>query len=287
MSDTYPTELVRKDSLWIALFVAALLHIILILGVNFSTPPVENFNKSISVTLVNTPAKKPPKKARFLAQDNQIGTGESSKEARPLIQKLPSLGEHPDKPIKKLADEESKAKAAPVSKTIVQQKETLVNTVPQTTVMAQQEKEQAHLSAETLQQQIMQLGAEVAAKKQSADETKIKFVESISAHKYLAAQYIIDFTSKVERIGNLNFPELAVNKNFSGITIDIAINADGSIYSIVITNSSGNPALDKAAEQIIRMSAPFAPLPLELQKEVKILAFSRRWAFLNETMTAQ
>lgn len=290
MIDTPNTE-VNKDSLWIAVFIAALVHIVLILGVNFSTPQAERINKAIHITLVNTPAKKPPKKARFLAQDDQIGAGESSKEPQPLTQKLPSIGNHLDKPIKKLAPEESKAKAAPQPKAVVQAKakEAVVNTPAKTTVIEQvQAEEHPHLSAETLQQQIMQLGTEIAVKKQSADETNIKFVESVSAHKYVAAQYIKDWESKVEHIGNLNYPEVAAKKNFSGVlTMDVGINADGSIYSIIISKSSGNTALDEAAKQIVRMGAPYAPLPMELLKELKVLAISRVWKFSDESMTTQ
>jgi protein TonB len=283
------TDTSHKDTLWIALFIAALIHIVVILGVNFSAPQVERINKEIHITLVNTPAKKPPKKARFLAQDDQIGAGESSKEPQPLSQKLPSVGNNPDKPIKKLAPEEAVAKVAPTPKTVVQAKaKETVTTAPAkpNVIEPQPQEERPHLSADILQQQIMQLGSEIAVKKQSADETNIKFVESVSAHKYIAAQYIRDWESKVERIGNLNYPEVAAKKNFSGIlTMDVGINADGSIYSIIISKSSGNNALDEAAKQIVRMGAPYPPLPLDLLKELKVLAISRVWQFSDESLT--
>ena len=118
----------------------------------------------------------------------------------------------------------------------------------------------------------------------AAEQTKIKFVDSVSAHKYVAAQYMKDWEDKVERTGNLNYPEVAAKKNFSGtLTMDVGIKADGSIYSIRINQSSGNPALDEAAKRIVRMSAPFAPLPVELLKELDVLVITRVWKFSDES----
>jgi protein TonB len=135
-----------------------------------------------------------------------------------------------------------------------------------------------------LQQQIAQLGTEIKLSQQSAEQTKIKFVDSVSAHKYIAAQYMKDWEDKVERTGNLNYPEVAAKKNFSGtLTMDVGIKADGSIYSIRINQSSGNPALDEAAIRIVRMSAPFAPLPTDLQKELDVLVITRVWKFSDES----
>jgi protein TonB len=272
----------NNDSLLIALFIAVIVHIVLILGMNFTTPQPENINKSIDITLINTPSKKAPEKANFLAQENQLGAGETTKKPELPAKKLPSQGNNQVKQIKKTAPEESKPKVA--QKIITQQKaEKKVVTASKTAVTNQSEK-RPQLTAESLQQQLTQLGTEIRQSQPSADQTKIKFVDSVSAHKYVAAQYMKDWESKVERTGNLNYPEVAAKKNFSGtLTMDVGINADGSIYSIRINRSSGNPALDEAAKKIVRMSAPFAPLPLELRKELDVLVITRVWKFSDES----
>jgi protein TonB len=147
-----------------------------------------------------------------------------------------------------------------------------------------QVEEKPQLTAESLQQQLAQLGTEIRQSQPSADQTKIKFVDSVSTHKYVAAQYMKDWESKVERTGNLNYPEAAAKKNFSGtLTMDVGIKADGSIYSIRINKSSGNPELDDAAIKIVRMSAPFPPLPLDLTKELDVLVITRVWKFSDES----
>jgi protein TonB len=272
----------NNDSLLIAIFVAIIVHIVLVLGMNFTTPHPEKINKSINITLVNTPVKKAPEKANFLAQENQIGTGEKAKKPEPPAQKLPSQGNNQVREIKKSTSKESKPKTA--QKIMTQQTaEKKVVTASKPNELNQPE-QHPQLTAESLQQQIAQLGTEIRQSQPSSEQTKIKFIDSVSAHKYVAAQYMKDWESKVERTGNLNYPEAAAKQNFSGtLTMDVGINVDGSIYSIRISRSSGNPALDEAAKQIVRISAPFAPLPLELRKELDVLIITRVWKFSDES----
>jgi protein TonB len=277
------TTLSNNDSLLIALFAAVIVHFVLLLEMNFTTPQPEKINKPIDITLINTPAKKEPEKANFLAQDNQLGSGEKTKKRAPPADSLPSQRNSQAKQIKKSAKEESKPKAA--QKKITQQKkaEKKVVTANKTAVVSQSEKH-PQLTAESLQQQIAQIGTEIRQSKPSAEQTKIKFVDSVSAHKFVAEQYMKDWERKVERTGNLNYPEAAAKKNFSGtLTMDVGINSDGSIYSIRISRSSGNPALDEAAKNIVRMSAPFAQLPLDLRKELDVLVITRVWKFSDES----
>jgi protein TonB len=277
-----PEPLSNNDSLLIALFLAAVIHVVIGLGVNFTMPQPEEVSRSIDITLVNMPAQKAPEKAQFLAQENQLGAGEQSSKPEPPPQQLPSQSHSEVKPVKKTAPEQDKPKAA--KKLITQkkaEKKIITASKPDT---GQQTEKRPQLSAEMLQQQIAQLGTEIRLSQQSAEQTKIKFVDSVSAHKYIAAQYMKDWEDKVERTGNLNYPEVAAKKNFSGtLTMDVGIKADGSIYSIRINQSSGNPALDEAAKRIVRMSAPFAPLPMDLRKELDVLVITRVWKFSDES----
>lgn len=284
-----PAPLSNNDALLIALFLAAVIHVAIGLGINFTAPQPEQVSRSIDITLINSPAKKAPEKAKALAQENQQASGEHSKKPEPPPQKAPSQSNNQTKPInqtqqvKKNAPEHSEAKAA--KKLITQNKaENKIVTTDKAGPGYHTEKQHPHLSAEMLQQQITQLGTEIRLNQQSAEQIKIKFVDSVSAHKYVAAQYMKDWEDKVERTGNLNYPEVAAKKNFSGtLTMDVGIKADGSVYSVRINQSSGNPALDEAAKRIVRMSAPFAPLPGELLKELDVLVITRVWKFSDES----
>ena len=288
-----PTTLPNNNnSLLIALSVAIIVHLVLVLGMNFTTPQPDKINKPIDITLVNTPVKSIPKQADFLAQESQLGAGEETKKPEPPAKNIPNKVNSQVKQVKKVTPKETKPKETEpkeskpkvVQKIITQPKaEKKVVTASKAEVVSKPEK-RPQLTAESLHQQIAQLGTEIRQSQPSADQTKIKFVNSVSAHKYVAAQYMKDWESKVERMGNLNYPEAATKKNFSGtLTMDVGINADGSVYSIRINKSSGNPELDEAAIKIVRMSAPFAPLPLELRKELDVLVITRVWKFSDES----
>ncbi|RLA18542.1 MAG: energy transducer TonB [Gammaproteobacteria bacterium] len=272
-----------SDSLLISLFFAAIVHAFILLGINFTIPTPEKVNKQIEITLASTPAKKAPKKAKFLAQDNQIGAGKQAKKPAPPKQKTPSQGNKKNKkPAKQKTQKASKPKA---TKKIITQKvaeQKIVSNKKQATPTVA--KKSPKITAESLQRQIAQLGTEIRQSQQHSEKTKIKFVNSVSTHKYVAAQYMKDWEHKVERTGNLNYPEVARKKGFSGtLTMDVGIKPDGSIYSIRITQSSGNKALDDAAKRIVRLSAPFAALPKELLNELDILVIPRVWKFSDES----
>jgi len=277
----------NKESLLITLFVATIFHVILILGVNFTMPHQTNIDRPIDITLVTMPVKKAPKEAKFLAQENQIGAGVKTSKPEPPPQKLPSRGSNEAKQVKKHSLENSEPK---VIQKIITQKKADVKVVAETKpAVVNDTEKRPHISAEMAYQQIAQLGTEIRQSQQSSDDTKIKFVDSVSTHKYQAAQYMKDWEDKVERTGNLNYPEVAAKKNFSGtLTMDVGVKADGSIYSIRINKSSGNQALDEAAKRIVKMSAPFPPLPVELLKELNVLVITRVWKFSDESgMTAR
>jgi protein TonB len=278
-----PSDLPNSNNLLlIAILVAVVAHIIFIMGVNFSGIQPVTTNKAIEITLVNPSVKEEPEKADFLAPDNQLGAGEEAKKSEPPPQKLPSKESRQEKQINKMAPEVSKPKA--LKKVITHQDVKKSDMSASKDDVVSEVKERPQLTPELLQQQLAQLGTEIRQSQPSADQTKIKFVDSVSAHKYVAAQYMKDWESKVERTGNLNYPEAAAKKNFSGtLTMDVGIKADGTIYSIRINKSSGSLELDDAAIKIVRMSAPFPPLPLELMKELDVLVITRVWKFSDES----
>ena len=290
-----PTQLSQGDSLLTALFLAAVVHVVVLLGINFTAPRPPKADRSIAITVAHAPAKKAPKDAKHLAAEHQLGAGEETRKPEPPQQKLPSQAQPLAPPVKKVAPQPVVVPLKPVAEKLLTQAKAPVKVVsePAQPIEAPEPVEAQEsapkLSPEALQQQIAQLGERIRNSQQSAQDTKIKFVNSISTHKYLAAQYVKDWEDKVERTGNLNYPEAARKKGASQtLTLDVGINADGSIYSMRIVRSSGNAALDDAAKRIVKMSAPFAALPDDLLREVNVLVITRVWKFSDETgMTAR
>jgi len=288
-ADLTSSPLSNDDTLLLALFVATIIHVCILLGINFKAPQPLRINKSIEVTLSHAPLKKAPKEAKYLAPDHQLGAGDSNRKPEPLKQILPSPQTEATPAVNSETQKrtQSESKKAMPQKVLTQAKAPVKIASPTETEDEPNEgliEETPTLTADALQQQIAQLGEKIRNSQESAQNSKIKFVKSVSTHKYLAAQYVKDWEDKVERTGNLNYPAAARHrKTPQTLTMDVGINADGSIYSIRIARSSGNPALDEAAKRIVKMSAPFAALPAELLKEVNVLVITRVWKFSDET----
>ncbi len=87
---------------------------------------------------------------------------------------------------------------------------------------------------------------------------QIKDPNALTAHFYIAS-----VLRKLQEVGNLNYPG-----QLTGVSVvHLRIDAHGRLVSLKILKSPGNSALDRAAEGIVRMSAPFAPLPSRLRRK--------------------
>ena len=85
---------------------------------------------------------------------------------------------------------------------------------------------------------------------------------------------------KVERIGNLNYPEAArALKLYGSLLLTVSIRSDGSVESVEINRSSGHTVLDAAAVKIVEMSAPFAAFPPDIKRDTDVLHITRTWMF--------
>ena len=97
------------------------------------------------------------------------------------------------------------------------------------------------------------------------------------------AEYVEEWRRKVEIIGNLYYPQDLALKNISGdLLLDAAIDREGKIKGIKILRTSGNPALDNAAINIVKLASPFSPLPNKITEETDILHITRTWKFSNK-----
>lgn len=121
-----------------------------------------------------------------------------------------------------------------------------------------------------------------------AKRPRTKFV-SATTQEYKYAAYMEAWRAKVERIGNLNYPDEARRKKLSGaLLLDVSLKPDGSVLEIIVRRSSGHRVLDDAAVRIVELAGPFAPFPEEIRREVDILHVTRTWKFLSsDTFRAQ
>ena len=108
---------------------------------------------------------------------------------------------------------------------------------------------------------------------------KRKFVGS-RAEEYRFARYVEDWRLKVERIGNLNYPEAARQRKLYGsLIITVSIRADGSVENVKVDKTSDHRILDAAAVHIVEMAAPYAAFPPDVRRDTDILHITRTWTF--------
>jgi protein TonB len=88
-----------------------------------------------------------------------------------------------------------------------------------------------------------------------------------------------DWRQKIERIGNLNYPEAAKGRWYGSLVLTVTILSDGQIKNVEINRSSGVPVLDQAAVRIVRMSAPYAAFPDNIKRDTDIVQITRKWMF--------
>lgn len=92
--------------------------------------------------------------------------------------------------------------------------------------------------------------------------------------------YIAAWVRKVEQIGAMNFPDIARKLDLNtGPVLDVSIRADGSLKDVRVVRSSGNAELDRAAQRIVKLGAPYSPFPPQLRQQYDVLYISRPWRF--------
>jgi periplasmic protein TonB len=96
------------------------------------------------------------------------------------------------------------------------------------------------------------------------------------------APYLDAWRRKVERVGTLNYPTAARRGRVQASPVlEVAINSDGKLDTAVIRRSSGYPDLDQAALEILKLASPFDPFPTDLARETRRLRFSYEWQFVG------
>lgn len=98
------------------------------------------------------------------------------------------------------------------------------------------------------------------------------------------APYLDAWRRKVERLGTLNFPQTARGLAAVGNPVlEVSIRPDGVLGDVVVRRSSGRKDIDQAALSILRLASPFDPFPAPIRKQYQELRFAYEWQFLVET----
>ena len=269
------------DRLGVTFLFSLVAHGVLALGVTFAYEKPAPSLPALDVILVQSASAQKPDKADFLAQANNSGGGESDQPKRPtdpLSSPLP-------KPIPGVTPRSTETGAprptAPSKNEVLTTRnaELEVSTdrqmpdMPDLQALTEREIVERKLEMARLAQEIQR------ESEQYAKRPKRKFI-SANTKEYAYAAYMSAWVARVERIGNLNYPDDARRQDLHGqLVLTVGLNRDGSVKSIDIIQPSGHKILDDAAIRIVNLSAPFNALPKD-GEAVDELYVTRTWQFL-------
>lgn len=275
----------RYDPITISFMMALGLHAVILLGVGFAidfkplTAPLE----TLDIVLVNWRSETAPEEADFLAQASQQGGGESTEVSRPSQQNTgaspgPAEGEDP------LEQQEQASSVADAAREQLLVEAEDSEFTQQITAIEQAE--MPAISAAMLMQESMTMARlQPGIRRDRESQSKLPRRKWISANtkEYEYAAYNQAWVAKVERVGNINYPEQVRLKKLVGdLILTVGINQDGSVESIDIRRSSGKSELDQAAIRIVRLAAPYSPLPDQIRVNVDVLHITRTWRFSHD-----
>jgi periplasmic protein TonB len=273
------------DSLTLALAVAIGLHVGVIGLVHFDVlvDRPDSVPTSLDVILVEWATEEAPEEADFLAQVTQRGAGESPDldrpaEPMPVGEVVPEIEPEPEV----VESEAPEIEMAPT--------ELIATEALAADLLLDQEPDDApteRIDARELREQSLAMARSSPdrfAHAQDFPERKRRKFISANTREHLYASYMRAWVAKVERVGNLNYPDQARRMNLAGsLVLSVDVLADGSVDQIRVLRSSGYDILDEAAVRIVRLSAPFAPLSPEIREEVDVLTITRTWQFSSQS----
>jgi periplasmic protein TonB len=255
------------------------LHTFVLFGIGSVLPDPRQLAKSLQpleVVLVNSKSRSRPDRADAMAQANLNGGGNTA------------ANRHAQTPLPTLSDDTqfTPEQSARRVQHLEQEANRLLTRIKSTRSVTQERAEQQQdkgSNGENMVQrslEIARLEAQINKDMNTYEKMPRRKFIGARTQEYRFAQYVEDWRIKVERIGNLNYPEAArQQKIFGNLQLTVSIRSDGSVESVEINRSSGHRILDAAAQRIVRLAAPFPPFPPNIRRDTDILSITRTWTF--------
>lgn len=276
------------DRLPAMLFLAALIHGVLIMGIAFNPALSDTYTDAISleVTIVADPDQDidRPDEASYLAQASQEGGGNTTEQVRP------SATPESQSPIDNPGLEDGLAFVDETRHDRVAD-ELLASTREQELKLPQDPRRDPSPDASTARalergsDATLPLPQEDRATLLMHDDNPRQLVISADTRESNVAGYLDNWKRRIEAVGAEYFPELGELDGLTGSpTLEVSISASGELADVIIRKSSGSAILDQAALDILRRASPFDPFPKEIQSEYDSLRFAYKWLFAEELM---
>lgn len=282
---TWPGPFAAMDPpqrhLTLALGVSLFLHAIL-LSIHFKLPEALDrvTERALDVILVNSKHAAKPTKAQAKAQSQLDGGGNTAENRRAKTPLPPTEQQQ--------SGDDIVSSRQRVAQLETQQQDIL--TQLQSSRMAQVDASRAptaptsELSGRDLASRAMALArleGEIARDIDDYNQRPKRKFLGARVEEYRFAQYVEDWRQKIERIGNLNYPESARGRLYGSLVLTVAIRKDGRLERVELNRSSGQKVLDEAALRIVKLAAPYAVFPESVQRDTDIIEITRTWSFTS------
>jgi protein TonB len=269
-------------SMQVAVAGSIVFHIVAIVGLGFKLPSIPKWDAPhnvMDVVLVNSKSAAKPEKADALAQANLDGGGNTDQRLR-ASSPFPAVADRDPSRESKAAESRVRQLEAEAKELMTRMKSTATVT---TVEVAPKGNPKTDAEARDLVEkslEIARLEAQIRRDYQAYQERpKRKFVGA-RASEYRFAHYVDNWSQKIERIGNLNYPQEAkTRKLYGSLQLTVAIKANGEVESVEVNRSSGHKVLDQAAIRIVRLASPFDKFPSDIRIDTDILHITRTWTF--------
>jgi protein TonB len=265
------------------LFLAAMVHGILIIGITFNAIVGDSFSEAISleVTIVADPEQNVlhPKNADYLAQANQEGAGNTTEQARPSARAESTV------PVDNAgaAQGDTANDATFLDEVTDQVLTTSAERDLHTLIKPRVDPTADGSIAVAMEAGVdltLPLPREDVVDLAIHDDTPRELVTSVDTRESSIAPYLNRWKRKIESVGVRYLPEQGLIDGMSGSpTLEVIISASGQLQEVIVRQTSGSKLLDQAALEILRRAAPFDPFPEAVRADYDTLRFAYKWQF--------
>ena len=268
------------------LFLAALVHGILIIGVTFNASLVDQFADAISleVTIVAAPDQQidRPDEAAYLAQASQEGGGNITDQIRPsapLESAMPADNQGAEDGT---ALDDAKAHDRSADQVLASEN-TSDRQVPLDPRTDPQAEDSVAIAMEAGSELTLPLPQEDQASFLLTDDDPQQLIIAADTRESVAAAYLDSWKRRIEAVGAAYLPELGQLKNLTGSpTLLVRISENGDLIDATVSKSSGSPILDLASVDIIQRASPFDEFPAQMASEYDMVAFEYKFLFSEQ-----
>lgn len=271
----------QRRNLTLALGASLLLHAVL-LAVRFTPPDFidKARERALDVILVNSKSKNRPDKAQAKAQANLDGGGNTEEDRRAKTPLPPSPNTREGRDLleaqRRVAELEAQQQQM---MTRMKSERAVASDRTQNTPAPESVRSGADLASSALA--IARIEGQIARQMEEYNQRPRKKFIGARVEEYRFAQYVEDWRQKIERIGNLNYPDAAKGRLYGSLVLTVIIKANGDLDRVEVSRSSGKSLLDDAARRIVQMASPYAAFPESIRRDTDVLEITRTWTFTN------